>query len=76
VLKFGIEQGLGGWQSSLCFSSNLGSSKRAFGQLFVRPNLALDQICDGKNQIGIGQMEGKNVPSPPPSFGPLSFMTT
>ncbi len=28
--------------------------------------MALDQICDGKNQIGIGQMEGKNVPSPPP----------
>jgi hypothetical protein len=31
----------------------------------VRPNLALDQICDGKNQIGIAQMEGKMFPPPP-----------
>jgi len=61
-------RGLGVGQSSLCFSSNLGRSKWAFGQLFVRPNLALDQICDGKNQIGIAQMEGFYVPSPPPFF--------
>ncbi len=27
---------------------------------------ALDQICDGKNQIGIAQMEGKMFPPPPP----------
>lgn len=27
--------------------------------------MALDQICDGKNHIGIGQMEGKMFPPPP-----------